>query len=115
MADGAFPVHRDDRGELVVVEGDGLGFDIRRVFTVSGTDGGGARGGHVAGCTELVVLVTGSAHVRVRRPGQPPTHHLLDEPGRAVTLRPEDHVEYDLDGAGSVIVVLCDEPYRSRP
>ena len=114
MSERVFPVHRDPRGELVVVEGEDVGFAVRRVFTVSGLDGGGTRGGHLAGCTELLVLVTGSAAIRVRRAGETERSWLLDAPGQSVTIREKDHVEYDLGGAGSVLLVLCDAPYEAR-
>lgn len=112
MSARVFPVHRDERGELVVVEGGDLDFAVRRVFTVAGVDGGGTRGGHRARCTELLVLVTGSAAVRVRRPGRDETSHRLDTPGQSVTVGAADHVAYDLGGAGSVLLVLCDAPYE---
>ena len=64
----------DDRGELVVMEGRDVGFDVARVFTVTGADGGGARGGHRATCIELLVLVAGRVvgHPRSRRRARPP-------------------------------------------
>jgi hypothetical protein len=113
MADQVFPVHRDDRGELVVVEGADVGFPIRRVFTVSGVDGGGSRGGHRADCTELLVLVAGTVTVRLRRAGQL-VAHALGKPGDSITIEAMEHVDYDLGGDGSVIMVLCEEPYRRQ-
>ena len=112
MSERTFPVHRDQRGELVVVEGTELDFPLRRIFTVSGVDGGGPRGGHRAGCAEVLVLVTGSARMRVQPGEGPERRHVLEEPGQSVTLRAEDYIEYDLGGAGSVLLVLCDAPYR---
>lgn len=109
-----FPVHRDPRGELVVVEGAELDFAVRRVFTVTGTEGGGPRGGHRAECTELVVLVTGSATVSLETV-RGAERHVLTTPGESVTITTGDQVDYQLGGAGSVIVVLCDQPFGSRP
>lgn len=115
MPERAFPVHTDARGRLMVVEGADVGFDVRRVFTVTGVDGGGPRGGHDADCTELLVLVAGTACVRLRREGTTTREHVLGEAGESVTVRVGDHVDYDLGGAGSVLLVLCDAPYRDRP
>ena len=114
MIEHQFPVHRDERGELVVVEGEKVDFAVQRVFTVSGADGAPSRGGHVADCTELVVLVCGSAVFHVRRSGSPESVHHLEKPGQSLTLGPEDHLDYDLGGKNSVIMVLCDEPYRRQ-
>lgn len=108
-----FPVHRDERGELVVVEGADLDFPVRRVFTVTGADGGAPRGGHRADCTELVVLVTGSVTLTIGTDHEP-RGHALTTPGDSVTITAGDHVDYRLDGLHSSIVVLCDEPYAER-
>ena len=108
-----FPVHRDPRGELVVVDGADLDFAVRRVFVVSGTDGGGPRGGHHAECTELVVLVSGSATLSLGTP-RGDEQHVLSTPGESVTIAAGDHVGYQLDGSGSVILVLCDQPFGSH-
>lgn len=104
-----FPAHLDGRGELVVVEGAELDFPVRRVFTVTGTDGGPPRGGHRAECTELVVLVTGSVTLTLGT-----DRHVLTTPGDSVTISAGDRVDYQLDGSRSVIVVLCDEPFGGR-
>jgi hypothetical protein len=113
VAERTFPVHRDDRGELLVVEGDELDFPVRRLFTVVGREGGGPRGGHRATCTELLVLVCGSATVRLGRLGGTAEVHVLEKPGDSVTIASGDHVDYQLDGPRSVVAVLCDEPYRT--
>ena len=108
-----FPLHRDDRGDLVVVEGADLDFPVRRVFTVTGTDGGGPRGGHRADCTELLVLVTGSVSLALGT-DDGTEHHVLTTPGESVTIAAGDHVTYQLAGSGSVVLVLCDEPFGER-
>ncbi len=113
MAEQVFPTFRDDRGELVVMEGEDVGFDVARVFTVTGVDGGGPRGGHHASCIELLVLVAGRVVVTLGHDGAPDSVHDLSRPGEALTIHPGTHVDYRLDGAHSVIVVLCDAPYRS--
>ena len=113
MAEQDFPVHRDARGELVVMERTDIGFDVARVFTVTGTDGGGPRGGHRATCLELLVLVAGRVVVTLGRDGAPDDEHDLRHPGASVTIDRGTHVDYELDGTGSVIVVLCDAPYSS--
>jgi hypothetical protein len=108
---GEFPVHEDARGTLLAVEGADLGFEIRRVFAVTGVDDVLPRGGHVSGCVQVLVLVSGRATV-VRRPlhGDASTHHL-EAPGQSVRLDPTDHVDYTLDGPGSVLLVLSDRAY----
>ena len=108
-----FPVHRDDRGELVVVEGADLDFPVRRVFTVTGADGAAPRGGHRADCTELVVLVTGSVTLTIGT-DRGPQSHALTTPGESVAITEGQHVDYQLGGSHSSIVVLCDQPFAER-
>lgn len=111
MAERTFPVHRDERGELVAVEGADVGFEVKRVFTVRGTDERVPRGGHVTGCHELLVLVTGRVTGAVR--GDAGRAFDLTSPGDSAHLGPTDHVDYTLD-AESVLLVLCDRPFGER-
>lgn len=115
MTEARFPLHSDSRGDLVVVEGSDVGFDVRRVFTVSGVQGGSTRGGHRPGCRELIVLASGSADVSVDRADGDATRHQLVEPGQGVHVWPSDRLTYDLHGSESVIMVLCDAPYEVVP
>ena len=58
----------DERGHLVVIEGDGMDipFDIKRVFYIDGSDDTVVRGQHANKETEfLLVNVGGKSKVRV--------------------------------------------------
>ena len=58
----------DERGNLVVIEGDGMDipFDIKRVFYIYGSDSEVVRGSHANIETEfLLVNVSGTSKVRV--------------------------------------------------
>ncbi len=58
----------DERGNLVVIEGDGMDipFDIKRVFYIYGSDSEVVRGSHANRETEfLLVNVSGTSKVRV--------------------------------------------------
>ena len=58
----------DERGNLVVIEGDGadIPFDIKRVFYIYGSDPEVVRGQHANRETEfLLVNVSGTSRVRV--------------------------------------------------
>ena len=113
MSEQQFPVHTDPSGQLMVVEGAALDFDIARVFTVTGVAGGSTRGGHSADSTELLVLVGGTVTVELGR-ADGTTSHVLTRPGDSVRIHEGDYVDYSLS-ADAVIVVLCDAPFRRFP
>lgn len=108
-----FPVFTDARGELLAVEGADVGFPIARVFTVRGTDERSPRGGHVAGCRELLVLVAGRVSGTVLGASGRLAFDLT-APGESLHVGPSDLIDYALD-ADSVLLVLCDRPFEERP
>ena len=63
-----FPQHGDDRGHLVVVEGQkDIPFDIKRVFYIYGSDPDVVRGCHAKRKSEFVLInVAGQSKVRAR-------------------------------------------------
>lgn len=110
---GAFPVHTDGRGSLLVVEGADVGFPVRRVFTVTGTAQRHPRGGHAADCRELLVLVAGRVDGTVRDTHGERAFELATA-GDSLLVSPDDYIDYRLD-ADSVLLVLCDRPFEERP
>ena len=63
-----FPQRGDERGWLVVAEGNkDVPFDIKRIFYIYGTDSGVVRGQHANRNSEFVLVnVAGSCKVRTR-------------------------------------------------
>ena len=113
MAEGIDPdvrVAHDDRGRLVAVEFHGLPFVPQRTFVVTSETAPVTRGGHVADCRQMIILVAGRIELRTSGPGEPRVT-VLDRPGASVEVRPEDYIDYDLMEPGSTIPVLADRPY----
>lgn len=78
----------DERGDLVVIEGEGMDipFDIKRVFYMYGSDSTVVRGQHANRETEfLLVNVGGSSKVRVDN-GRESEVIVLDKPGMGLYL-----------------------------
>lgn len=63
-----FPQRGDDRGHLVIVEGNkDIPFDIKRAFYIYGSDSGVVRGQHANRESEFVLInVAGTSKVRVK-------------------------------------------------
>lgn len=106
----------DDRGNLVVIEGEGMDipFDIKRVFYIYGSDATVVRGQHANRKTEfLLVNVGGSSKVRVDN-GTESEIIVLDKPGMGLYLPPmlwKDMYDFSQD---SILLVLASLHYDGR-
>ncbi len=103
----------DERGNLVVIEGDGMDipFDIKRVFYIYGSDGEVVRGQHANRETEfLLVNVAGTSKVRVDN-GKESAIIELNKPRMGLYLSSmlwKDMYDFSPD---SVLLVLASRHY----
>ncbi len=103
----------DERGNLVVIEGDGMDipFDIKRVFYIYGSDSEVVRGQHANRETEfLLVNVSGTSKVKVDN-GTESEIILLNRPRMGLYLSPmvwKDMYDFSED---SVLLVLASRHY----
>lgn len=103
----------DERGNLVVIEGDGMDipFDIKRVFYIYGSDSEVVRGSHANIETEfLLVNVSGTSKVRVDN-GYEEAVIELNKPRTGVYLSNmlwKDMYDFSQD---SVLLVLASRHY----
>ena len=103
----------DERGNLVVIEGDGLDipFDIKRVFYIYGSDAEVVRGQHANRETEfLLVNVSGTSKVKVDN-GTESRVISLNRPRMGLYLSPmlwKDMYDFSED---SVLLVLASRHY----
>lgn len=106
----------DERGDLVVIEGEGMDipFDIKRVFYMYGSDSTVVRGQHANRETEfLLVNVGGSSKVRVDN-GSESEVIVLDKPGMGLYLPPmlwKDMYDFSPD---SILLVLASRHYDGK-
>lgn len=103
----------DERGNLVVIEGDGMDipFDIKRVFYIYGSDSTVVRGQHANRFTEfLLVNVSGSSKVRVDN-GTEQEVIELNQPGMGLYIPSmlwKDMYDFSAD---SVLLVMASRHY----
>lgn len=103
----------DERGNLVVIEGEGrdIPFDIKRVFYIYGSDATVVRGQHANRVSEfLLVNVGGSSKVRVDN-GHEEEVIVLDKPGMGLYLPPmlwKDMYDFSPD---SILLVMASTHY----
>lgn len=106
----------DERGNLVVIEGDGIDipFDIKRAFYIYGSDSTVVRGQHANRETEfLLVNVSGTSKVRVTN-GKEEAIIELDRPRMGLYLRNnvwKDMYDFSED---SVLLVLASRHYDGK-
>ncbi len=106
----------DERGNLVVIEGEGMDipFDIKRVFYIYGSDSEVVRGQHANRETEfLLVNVSGISKVRVDN-GRETEIIELNKPRMGLYLSPmlwKDMYDFSED---SVLLVLASRHYDAN-
>lgn len=111
-----FPQLGDERGELIVVEGNqNIPFEIKRVFYICGTQKGVVRGQHANLRTEFVLInVAGSSKVKVIDEYANEMIVVLNKPNTGVYLPKMVWKEmYDFS-PDSVLLVLASEHYDAK-
>ncbi len=111
-----FEDHGDDRGKLVVIEGDGYSevpFDIKRVFYIYGSDESIVRGKHANTESEFVLInVAGKSKVRITD-GNEEIIVDLDRPKIGVYIPRMIWKEMYCFSKDSVLLVLASTHYNS--
>lgn len=111
-----FQQHGDERGHLVVVEGEkDVPFQVKRVFYMYGSDPNVVRGQHANRKTEFVLInVSGSSKVRVDDGLGNEAVFSLNRPHTGVYLPRmiwKDMYDFSSD---SILLVLASEPYDAE-
>jgi dTDP-4-dehydrorhamnose 3,5-epimerase-like enzyme len=108
-----FRAFEDVNGVLCVYEGgQGVPFEIRRVFTIS-AKAGDIRGEHAhKKCTQLLVCLSGQVRV-VCDSGSAVTSHLLDSCSAGLLIPPRVWASEEYLTDGAVLMVLCDRTYEA--
>jgi dTDP-4-dehydrorhamnose 3,5-epimerase-like enzyme len=106
------PVRGDERGSLVPIEaGRDVPFEIKRVYTVFGTQLGVSRGFHAHLATEQVAIAVAGGCTMILDDGRGRRSVRLDRPDQALTIPPMVWHEMEDFSADCVLMVLADAPY----
>lgn len=108
-----FPQRGDERGHLVIVEGNqDVPFDIKRVFYIYGSDSDVIRGQHANCRTEFVLInVSGTSKVKVKDGAGNEAVFCLNRPHTGIylpTMVWKDMYDFSED---SVLLCLASEHY----
>lgn len=105
------PKITDPRGNLAVIEGDTLPYDIARVYYLHDVPSGAYRGGHAhKECQELLVAVSGSFEV-VLDNGVEKERVVLNKPNKGLLITEGIWRELDEFSSGAVCLVLASHAF----
>lgn len=111
-----FTTHGDERGHLVVVEGErDIPFEIKRAFYIFGSDSDVIRGKHANRRTEFVLInVAGKSKVKIKDGEENETVFVLDRPHTGIYVPAMVWKEmYDFS-EDAVLLVLASEHYDAN-
>lgn len=102
-----------DEGSLLVVGecGRHIPFPVRRMFAVTAVSPGERRGHHAhRQLNQMLICMSGSIDV-VTDDGHERRTYRLDHLSRGLHVPPGIWAEQTYEGPGTVLLVLCDQPY----
>jgi dTDP-4-dehydrorhamnose 3,5-epimerase-like enzyme len=109
-----FPPHGDARGDLVAIEDFDVGFDIKRVYYLIGTQGDATRGFHAhLQLQQIVVAVAGSCEF-VLDDGKTRRSVSLDRPTKGLFVGPRIWREMHSFSQDCVLLVIASQNYDEK-
>lgn len=108
-------VHGDKRGNLVAIEkGQGIDFDIKRVYFIWGNKYGVVRGKHSHKSLEqLIICISGSCDFILKSDEKQENIHL-DQPNKGIYIGKNVWREFKNFSKDCVILVLASEVYDKK-
>lgn len=109
-----FPMHGDDRGQLIAVEAasDVIPFDVKRVYYIFDTTPGTVRGNHAhQNLRQVLVCVSGACTIVCELPDGLIVEHHLDWPNKALLIEGLVWRQMKNFSKGAVLLVLASEHY----
>ena len=108
------PKIEDTRGNLSVIEGNAVPFEIKRVYYLYDIPSGGTRGGHShKDCQELLVALSGSFDVIVNDGSEQKTV-ILNKPNVGLLIPNGIWREVQNFSSGSVCLVLASDVFAEE-
>ena len=108
-----FAQHGDERGRLVVIEGEvSIPFEIKRVFYILGADENTVRGQHANRRSGFVMInVAGSCRIRVKDAWGAEREYILDKPQSGLYVPPMIWKDMYGFSKNAVLLILSSEHY----
>ena len=105
------PYHKENNGDLVVVEGEIIPFSIKRVFNVR-QQKGDIRGKHAhRHCSQLLICTNGAVEVKCDDISTTEIY-VLDKPNFGLFIPPGIWADQKYIENNTILTVLCDRPFE---
>ena len=105
------PYHKENNGDLVVVEGEIIPFSIKRVFNVR-QQKGDIRGKHAhRHCSQLLICTNGAVEVKCDDISTTEIY-VLDKPNFGLFIPPGIWADQKYIENNTILPVLCDPPFE---
>ena len=105
------PYHKENNGDLVVVEGEIIPFSIKRVFNVR-QQKGDIRGKHAhLHCSQLLICTNGAVEVKCDD-SRTTEIYVLDKPNFGLFIPPGIWADQKYIENNTILTVLCDRPFE---
>ena len=105
------PYLKENNGDLVVVEGSIIPFNMSRVFTVRASKGS-VRGEHAhRHCSQLLICTNGSVEVKCDDISTTEIY-VLDKPNFGLFIPPGIWADQKYIENNTILTVLCDRPFE---
>ena len=105
------PYLKENNGDLVVVEGNIIQFNISRVFTVRASKDS-VRGDHAhRHCSQLLICTNGAVEVKCDD-ARTTEIYVLDKPNFGLFIPPGIWADQKYIEDNTTLTVLCDRPYE---
>jgi len=105
------PYHKENNGDLVVVEGEIIPFSIKRVFNVR-QQKGDIRGRHAhRHCSQLLICTNGAVEVKCDD-SRTTEIYVLDKPNFGLFIQPGIWADQKYIENNTILTVLCDRPFE---
>lgn len=108
------PVITDPRGNLAVIEGDTIPFQMQRVYYLHDVPSSSQRGGHAhKNCMEVLIAIAGSFDV-VLDNGKERVKVNLNKPNKALLIPTMVWRELENFSSGAVCMVVASLPFNEE-
>ena len=105
------PYHKENNGDLVVVEGEIIPFSIKRVFNVR-QQKGDIRGRHAhRHCSQLLICTNGAVEVKCDD-SRTTEIYVLDKPNFGLFIPPGIWADQKYIENNTILTVLCNRPFE---
>ena len=107
------PYHKENNGDLVVVEGEIIPFSIKRVFNVRAQKGN-IRGRHAhRHCSQLLICTNGAVEVKCDDTRTTETY-VLEKPNFGLFIPPGIWADQKYIENNTILTVLCDSLFEEE-